>query len=157
MFPDAQVTTTMQNNKSDPPPPKVRNIFSTLRTNQLSPTATRWLETLITTLDAKDLDAYILFMASDVEVIFNNGDTTMRGREAVRTGLAQFWQSFGSLQHEELNIYGTDRCFVHEALNHYTTLDGREVVLRAVACVDRDAEGRIVSLRVYGDQSPLFR
>jgi len=46
---------------------------------------------------------------------------------------------------------------VHEALNHFTTLDGRSVTLRAVAWIDRDAAGQIASLRVYSDQSPLFR
>lgn len=53
-------------------------------------------------------------------------------------------------------MYGTDERFAHEALNHYVTLDGRQVTLRAVACIDRDAEGRIAELRVYGDQSPLW-
>jgi len=45
---------------------------------------------------------------------------------------------------------------VHEALNHFTTLDGRAVTLRAVAWIDRDPAGLITSLRVYSDQSPLF-
>lgn len=80
----------------------------------------------------------------------------MDGIEAAREGLGQFWQSFGMLRHEELNIYGTDENFAHEALNHYITLDGRNVTTRAVAFIDRDKEGRICSLRVYGDQSPLW-
>lgn len=130
--------------------------LSTARINQLSPRGTAWLQELLDTLDAKDLDAYTGRMSDDVEVVFNNGEMAMRGREAVRQGLRAFWQSFGSLEHEELNIYGTDDHFVHEALNHYTTLDGRRVTIRAVAWIDRDAEGRVTSLRVYNDQSPLW-
>lgn len=80
----------------------------------------------------------------------------MDGIEAAREGLGHFWQSFGTLRHEELNIYGTDENFAHEALNHYTTLDGRDVTLRAVAFIDRDEAGKIYSLRLYGDQSPLW-
>jgi ketosteroid isomerase-like protein len=130
--------------------------FQNVRINQLGPEATRWLHEVLTALDAKDVDAYTGFMADDVEVSFNNGEMTMRGRDAVRDGLARFWQSFGTLTHDELNIYGTDRNLVHEALNYYTTLDGREVTIRAVAWVDRDDDGNIVSLRIYNDQSPLW-
>ena len=127
-----------------------------VRINQLSDEATSWLAGMLRALDAKDVDAYTGYMADDVEVVFNNGDVTMRGRAQVRDGLARFWQSFGSLRHEELNIYGTDRHLVHEALNHYTTLDGRKVTIRAVAWIDRDADGQVTSLRVYNDQSPLW-
>ena len=130
--------------------------FDTVRINQLGEETTGWLRAVLTALDAKDVDAYTAVMADDVEVVFNNGDMAMRGREVVRDGLAEFWQSFDTLAHEELNIYGTDRNFVHEALNHYTTLDGRRVTVRAVAWIDRDDEGRISSLRVYNDQSPLW-
>jgi ketosteroid isomerase-like protein len=89
--------------------------FQNVRINQLGPEATRWLHEVLTALDAKDVDAYTGFMADDVEVSFNNGDMTMRGRDAVRDGLAQFWQSFGTLAHDELNIDGTDRNLVHES------------------------------------------
>jgi len=127
-----------------------------VRINQLSDEGTAWLQSILTTLDAKDVDAYTGFMADDVEVTFNNGDMTMRGRDAVRDGLAEFWQSFGTLRHDELNIYGTDRNLVHEALNYYTTLDGRDVTIRAVAWIDRNDDGEVMSMRIYNDQSPLF-
>lgn len=127
-----------------------------VRINQLSPRASDWLMQVLQALDAKDVESYTKFMADDVEVSFNNGDMTMRGREVVRDGLASFWASFGALEHEELNIYGTDRNLVHEALNHYTTLDGRQVTIRAVAWIDRNEDGQITSLRVYNDQAPLW-
>lgn len=130
--------------------------LANVRINQLSPDATAWLTSVLRALDDKDVDAYTRFMADDVEVSFNNGDMSMRGRDAVREGLASFWQSFGTLEHDELNVYGTDRNLVHEALNHYTTLDGRQVTIRAVAWIDRDASGLITSLRLYNDQTPLF-
>lgn len=130
--------------------------FEHVHINQLSDEASAWLQTVLDALDAKDVDAYTSFMADDVKVIFNNGDMTMRGRAAVRDGLDQFWQSFGTLAHDELNVYGTDRNFVHEALNYYTSLDGREVIVRAVAWIDRDDGGLVTSLRIYNDQSPLW-
>jgi len=66
-----------------------------VRINQLSPDAIAWLTRVLHALDAKDVDAYTRFMADDVEVLFNNGDVSMRGRDAVREGLAAFWQASG--------------------------------------------------------------
>ena len=85
-----------------------------------------------------------------------NNEEPVAGKEAVTAGLAAYWQSFGSLEHEPLNIYGSDDSFVLEALNHYTTADGREVTLRAVAFTDRDEDGLVRSVRLYSDTSPLF-
>ena len=130
--------------------------LDSVRINQLDAATTDWLADLVRILDAKDVDAYVARMADDVEVVFNNGDVSMRGREDVRAGLREFWRSFGTLEHEELNLYGGARHLVHEALNHYTTLDGRAVTLRAVAWIDRDDDGLVTSLRVYSDQSPLW-
>ena len=130
--------------------------LDSVRINQLDAATTDWLADLVRILDAKDVDAYVARMADDVEVVFNNGDVSMRGREDVRAGLREFWRSFGTMEHEELNLYGGARHLVHEALNHYTTLDGRAVTLRAVAWIDRDDDGLVTSLRVYSDQSPLW-
>lgn len=130
--------------------------FEHVRTNQLSDLATAWLAQVLNALDDKDVDAYTAFMADDVEVTFNNGDMAMSGRDAVRQGLAEFWKSFGTVRHDELNIYGDDHRFVHEALNDYITLDGRDVTIRAVAWIDRNDDGQITSLRIYHDQRPLF-
>lgn len=130
--------------------------FQNVRINQLGPEATRWLHEVLTALDAKDVDAYTGFMADDVEVSFNNGDMTMRGRDAVRDGLAQFWQSFGTLAHDELNIDGTDRNLVHESaqLLHDARRAGGDH--SGGGMVDRDDDGNVVSLRIYNDQSPLW-
>lgn len=38
----------------------------------------------------------------------------------------------------------------------YTTLDGRQVTLRAVAFTDRDEQGLVTSVRLYTDTAPLF-
>ena len=72
-------------------------------------------------------------------------------------GLAAYWQSFGTLEHDLLAILGSDRAFALEALNHYTTHDGRAVSLRAVAMTDRNEDGQAVAVRLYSDTSPLFQ
>ena len=130
--------------------------FVNVRFNQLTPAATAWLAQVLQALNAKDIGAYTAFMADDVEVTFNNGDLNMRGPYAVRDGITKFWQGFDTFEHDELNIYGTDRNLVPEALNYRTITDGREVTIRAVAWIDRNEAGEVTSLRVYNDQSLLW-
>jgi hypothetical protein len=60
------------------------------------------------------------------------------------------------LLHEPLNVYGDDRRFVLEALNHYDSSDGRRITVRATAWTDRDDDGRVVSVRLYQDLSALY-
>lgn len=85
-----------------------------------------------------------------------NNAGPVSGHEAVTAGLAEYWQSFGELEHDLLTILGSPSAFVLEALNHYTTRDGRRVTVRAVAFTDRDDGGLVSSVRLYSDTSPLF-
>lgn len=126
-----------------------------LRINQLSDDAYRWYQHYLAALDAKDVDAYGQFLADDVTLQMNN-DEPVRGQRDVLQGLAAYWQTFGALEHDLLNIYGTDDAFVLEALNHYRTSDGRPVTLRAVAFTDRNPAGKATSVRLYTDTSALF-
>ena len=126
-----------------------------LRVNELPEDAYAWYGEYLAVLDAKDIDAYADFLAPTVELIMNNAEP-VTGRDAVVTGLGEYWKSFGTLEHEPLTILGSPRAFVLEALNHYTTLDGRAVTLRAVAFTDRDDDGLVTSVRLYTDTAPLF-
>lgn len=171
-------------------------IYSSIRQNNVRPQTFAWLKLVLEKLDNKDVEGYLALCAPEVMIGFNNDDPyRFKGQEEARKGLGQFWQSFQSIEHEELNLYcssptttrsstlssssasevgaeggdeekstgeertedGGDRHLVHEALNHYVTLDGRKVTLKAVAFIDRDEQGRIEHLRIYSDQSPLFQ
>lgn len=127
----------------------------TLRINQLSKAGFDWYLNCLNILDRKDLAAYGELLAEDVELQMNNADP-VHGKAAVLQGLGYYWPSFGALEHELLNIYGTDQSFVLEALNHYVRLDGRPVTLRAVAFTDRDDTGRVKTIRLYTDTAPLY-
>lgn len=126
-----------------------------LRINELPTEAYAWYEDYLGVLDAKDIDSYADFLDPEVELILNNAEP-VTGRDAVVAGLGEYWKSFGTLEHEPLAILGTPSNFVLEALNHYTTLDGRQVTLRAVAFTDRDQDGLVTSVRLYTDTTPLF-
>jgi ketosteroid isomerase-like protein len=126
-----------------------------LRINQLSPTTYEWYLKYLEALDTLDIEAYGKFLAQDCAVQSNN-NPPMEGKEAVMQGLAGYWTTFASLEHELLNIYGSDSSFVLEALNHYKRHDGKAVTLRAVAFTDRNGEGLVASVRLYTDTTPLF-
>ena len=126
-----------------------------LRINQLSPQGYEWYQTYLDALDAKDPELYGSFLSNDCIMQMNNADP-VEGKSAIITNLTQYWKTFGRLEHDLLNIYGTDSAFMLEALNHYTRLDGKSVTLRAVALSDRNQSGLVKSFRLYTDTTQLF-
>lgn len=126
-----------------------------LRINQLSLKAYEWYIKYLEALDSLDIDAYSKFLATDCSVQSNN-NPPMEGKQVVIQGLSAYWKTFASLEHDLLNIYGSDSSFVLEALNHYKRTDGQPVTIRAVAFTDRNEEGLVTSVRFYTDTTPLF-
>jgi ketosteroid isomerase-like protein len=126
-----------------------------LRLNQLSPVTYGWYLKYLEALDKLDIEAYGNFLAPDCSVQSNN-HPPMEGKDVVMQGLADYWKTFAALEHDLLNIYGSDSSFVLEALNHYKRHDGKAVTIRAVAFTDRNEKGLVTSVRLYTDTTPLF-
>jgi ketosteroid isomerase-like protein len=130
-----------------------------LRINQLSDEGWAFYRRYLEVLDAYDLDGYMALLSDDVSIQFNN-EAPMVGKASARAGLDQFWGSVTTmgftLLHEPLNIYGEDHHFVMEALNHYSTRDGKRITVHATAWTDRNADGKVTAVRLYQDVSPLF-
>ena len=63
----------------------------------------------------------------------SNNNPPVEGKAAIVQFMTNYWTTFASLEHDLLNIYGNDSCFVLEALNHYQRNDGQAVTLRTVA------------------------
>ncbi len=128
---------------------------NSLRINQLSESAYKRYLQYLYALDSLDIETYAKFLADDCEIQSNN-EPPMKGKEAVRQGLGAYWQSFKELEHDLLNIYGTDQNYVLEAINNYTRLDGQKVSIRAVAFTDINEDGLVKSVRFYTDTTPVF-
>ena len=126
-----------------------------LRINQLSSKAYAWYLSYLTVLDAKDVEGYGAFLSDDCEMQSNN-NSPVQGKAIILNYLSEYWNTFGSLTHDLLNIYGSDSNFVLEALNHYTRIDGKSVTITAVAFTDRNAAGLVTSVRFYTDTKPVF-
>ncbi|MDZ7960790.1 MAG: nuclear transport factor 2 family protein [Aulosira sp. DedQUE10] len=126
-----------------------------LRINQLSPETYEWYLKYLAALDSLDIEAYSKFLAQDCSVQ-SNSNPPMEGKQVVMQGLAAYWKTFASLEHDLLNIYGRDSSFALEALNHYKRTDGKLVTIKAVAFTDRNEEGLVTSVRFYTDTTPVF-
>lgn len=126
-----------------------------LRINQLSPKTYHFYLDYLASLDNKDLEQYSTYLSSDVVLQINN-QPMISGKMGVVKYLEQYWRTFESVEHELLNIYGNDEAFVLEAMNDYKRNDGKMVQVRAVAFTDLDERGKVRSVRLYSDVSPVF-
>ena len=126
-----------------------------LRINQLSPNAYEWYLAYLQAMDTQNVEQYSSFLVNDCVMQFNNNEP-IQSKAAIVPFLAHYWTTFDRIEHDLLNIYGSDSAFVLEALNHYKRHDGKAVTLRAVAFTDRNKQGLATSVRLYTDTSPLF-
>ncbi|GAA6614935.1 nuclear transport factor 2 family protein [Scytonema sp. NUACC26] len=126
-----------------------------LRINQLSQETYKWYLTYLEAIDTRDVETYSRFLAEDCQMQSNN-NPPVQGKAAIVQFLADYWKTFASLEHDLLNIYGSDSAFVLEALNHYKRNDGKDVTLKAVAFTDRNEAGFVTSVRFYTDTAELF-
>lgn len=126
-----------------------------LRINQLSPKTYEWYLAYLQAMDSKNVERYGTFLADDCVMQFNN-NAPVQDKGVIVQFLSDYWATFDTIEHDLLNIYGTDSAFVLEALNHYKRNDGNNVTLRAVAFTDRNKEGLATSVRLYTDTTPLF-
>jgi hypothetical protein len=64
----------------------------------------------------------------------------------------------GGLRHERRNLWfiNDGDTAVLEAVTHYTTKGGAKVPVPCVSLLDRNADGKVSSLRFYIDLAPLF-
>ncbi|GAB2595306.1 nuclear transport factor 2 family protein [Spirosoma areae] len=131
-------------------------ITSNLRINQLTADAYERYLAYLQAMDNRDVVAYGHFLADNVMVQFNNDPPMQGGKQAVLEGLGQYWQSFASIEHDLTNIYGSDKNYVLEALNHYVRQDGQKATVHAVAFTDLNEAGLVDSVRIYQDVSPVF-
>ena len=126
-----------------------------LNINQISPQAYEWYLGYLEAIDSKDIQKYGTYLAQDC-VMYQNNNVPVESKAAILEGLSQYWQTFVSLTHDLLNIYGTDSSFVLEALNHYQRNNGGAVTVRAVAITERNEAGLVTSFRFYTDTTPVF-
>ena len=132
---------------------KIRN--DKLRINQLSEKTFQWYIGYLNAIDKRDIESYANYLSDDCSMRINN-DLPVSGKDHIIKHLTSLWTLYKEDTHDLLNIYGTDSSFSSEIINHFILEDGKEILINAVACVDRNEEGLLTSVRLYSDFSPLF-
>lgn len=119
------------------------------------------------------------------KLIMNARFKVLVRRQAIRIDVAWFNESFGflftgagvALIHQTaLPVHKTEQVFSGagqlltivgaylnamdnrdvKVLNHYVRHDGKKAIVRAVAFTDKNEEGKVDSVRLYMDTSPVF-
>ena len=116
-----------------------------------------WIDDYYADVDAMRLEAFVGRHSDDAVVVFGNNPPSV-GKEAIRAAIGGFWSIIGGLRHERRNLWFVDdgATAVLEVVSHYTTKSGAEVSVPCVSLLDRNAGGKVTSLRVHIDLAPLF-
>jgi len=130
-------------------------ILTSLRACSLSSAGLDWYQRITRTAEVGDYEAFAAMLHEDC-VYQVNTYLPFYGRNTVVMALQRYRETFEQVEHELLNIHGTDNHFAVEALNHYVRKDGAPVTIPAVVFFDRDeASGGLLSGRLYLDLAPL--
>ena len=116
-----------------------------------------WIDDYYDDVDNMRLDAFVDRHSDDATVTFGNNPPAV-GKDAIREAIGGFWSMIGGLRHERRNLWFVNDgdSAVIEAVTHYTTKGGAAVPVPVVSLLDRDADGKVSSLRFYIDLAPLF-
>jgi hypothetical protein len=131
-------------------------IHTSIRTNQLTDAAFEWYARYLESFEARNLDAYLSFLAVDC-VVQSNSRLPYYGHDGLRETLERYFEAF-EVVHEPINIYGSDNQFGTEMLSHFIPKGGRErIIIPTVSFYDRKRDGLLHSIRHYVDDAPLAR
>jgi ketosteroid isomerase-like protein len=116
-----------------------------------------WIDDYYADVDAMRLEAYLERHSDAAAVTFGNNPPAV-GKEAIGATIGGFWSMIGGLRHERRNLWFVNDgdTAVLEVVTHYTTRGGATVSVPCVSLLDRNADGKVTSLRVHIDLAPLF-
>ncbi|MGH6949519.1 MAG: nuclear transport factor 2 family protein [Vitreimonas sp.] len=125
------------------------------RINQLSDDASDWYARYLTALDSGDAEEFRAYI-DEACVMQINDDLPLYGADVILSVVKRNWIVFERVEHEPLNIYGSDASFAVEMLCHFTRRGGARVTVPGCAFVDRGGDGRAMSLRMFLDLAPAI-
>ncbi len=123
--------------------------------NTLSAEATQWVMDKYKAVDARDHDAYAAFLADDCKLQFGN-NPVVAGEAAMLAGVDNFWHSIHGLNHNFINMLGSDDLMVLEAMIDYTRADDKVVAIPCVTIIERNKAGEASFIRIFIDLLPVF-
>jgi ketosteroid isomerase-like protein len=112
------------------------------------------LAELIASIDARDADRFVGFLAHDARFRFGNAPSVI-GRPAIRAAVAGFFRSIAACKHHIERIWRGPDTIAIQGEVAYTRLDGGKISI-PFANVFVLHDGLIVDYSIYVDVSPLF-
>lgn len=126
-----------------------------LRTQSLSSEAFQWLQNKYVAVDSRNHNEYAKYLADDCVLQFGNNPLAM-GEDALLQGIDNFWASIHGLNHNFINVLGTNNQLVLEAMIDYTRADDKVVQTPCVTIIERNENGLATSIRIFIDFSPVY-
>lgn len=130
-------------------------IISSNCASQLSDRGLDWYTRFLGEVDGRAADEVLAAIHDDC-IIQVNDRLPAYSKAAIARGLEPYYEAFESVEHEVLNIYGSDRAFSAELLLHYAPPNGERITMPAAVIYERDADGLIVSMRLYVSVGSMF-
>lgn len=123
---------------------------------QISSDGRQWHIDFADAIASRDAARYSAFMHDNCSVQINN-NMPIYSKFAIERAFVDYVKNFRSLTYEILSVTGTDRSSIAEALFNYVCHDGSvEVVQHAYFC-ERDENGLLTSVRLYGDTTRILK
>lgn len=126
-----------------------------LKTQTLSPEAFQWLQNKYLAVDSRNHNEYAKYLDDSCDLQFGN-NPAVHGETAALHGIDLFWDSIHGLNHNFINVLGTDHQLVLEAVIDYTRADDKVVQTPCVTIIDRNEKGLATSVRIFIDTTPVY-
>lgn len=124
--------------------------------SHFSPEGAAWHARFVAALESRDTASYLSFLHTECTLQINNA-LPIYSKAAIEPAYTAYRNAFRSLNVQHLATYGDDDHMAAEALLHHTCNDGSREVIQTVYLLDRDRDGLITSVRVYGNASRLLK
>lgn len=113
-----------------------------------------WWESLLATIDSKDLAGFLAFLTDDAEFRFANFPPAI-GREAVGTFVGGFFGSVAAIRHRFIHAWEDETTAACEGEVTYTRHDGSQLTVPFVN-VFYMRDGKVARYLIHVDASALF-
>ena len=127
-----------------------------LKKQVMSPEAFQWLQNKYLAVDSRSHTEYAKYLSDDCVLQFGNNPLAV-GEDALLQGIDNFWDSIHGLNHNFINVLGTDDCIVLEAVIDYTRTDDKVVQTPCVTIIERNGNGLANSIRIFIDTTPVYK
>ena len=112
-----------------------------------------FIKNLYRIVDNKDAEALVALLHDEVKFTFGNADT-VTGKEAVKTGNIQFFETITSMSHSFDGIYKQDNTLICDGTVNYVRLDGSHFEAK-FATILTLKNGLIYDYKIFADISGL--